>query len=394
MRTAKRSRLPGCGVICVLAGLALSACGSGGGASPQGISSAPAAKVTPPARSGAAGVRGGGGGAASLVSPVGFAVDSAGKVYVADYGHDEICEITPAGVVTTLAGSGVQGDADGTGSAASFSYPESVALDSAGNVYVADYGNNQIRKITPAGMVTTLAGSGVKGDTDGTGSAASFNGPEGVAVDSAGNVYVADDGNNEIRKVTPAGLVTTLAGLGAQGDADGIGSAALFDGPEGVAVDSAGNVYVADYGNNEIRKITAAGVVTTLAGSGAQGDADGTGKAASFNGPEGVAVDSAGNVYVADYGNNEIRKITPAGVVTTLAGSGAQGDADGTGRAASFDGPEGVAVDSAGNVYVGDEFNDRIREVSPAGVVTTLAGAGAQGDADARRVPSRAAAAT
>ncbi|HTW74975.1 MAG TPA: hypothetical protein VMD56_08680 [Steroidobacteraceae bacterium] len=271
---------------------------------------------------------------------MGFAVDSAGKVYVADYGHDEICEITPAGVVTTLAGSGVQGDADGTGSAASFSYPESVALDSAGNVYVADYGNNQIRKITPAGMVTTLAGSGVKGDTDGTGSAASFNGPEGVAVDSAGNVYVADDGNNEIRKVTPAGLVTTLAGLGAQGDADG------------------------------------------------------TGKAASFNGPEGVAVDSAGNVYVADYGNNEIRKITPAGVVTTLAGSGAQGDADGTGRAASFDGPEGVAVDSAGNVYVGDEFNDRIREVSPAGVVTTLAGAGAQGDADARRVPSRAAAAT
>jgi len=301
-------------------------------------------------------------------------VDTLGNVYVADYGNDQVRRITPTGVVTTVAGSRKAGDADGTGTTASFHFPEGVALDSAGNVYVADYGNNQIRKITPAGVVTTLAGSGEQGDADGAGKAASFNAPESVTVDSAGNVYVADYGNNGIRKITQAGVVTTLAGLGAPGDTDGAGRAASFNGPEGVAADSAGNVYVADYGNNEVRRITPAGVVTTIAGSGKEGNADGTGKAASFNGPEGVAVDSAGNVYVADYGNNEIRKITPAGVVTTLAGSGAEGNADGTGRAASFDNPEGVAVDSAGNVYVGDEFNNAIRKITPAGVVTTLAG--------------------
>jgi sugar lactone lactonase YvrE len=331
---------------------------------------------------------------ASFVAPVGLAVDSAGNVYVADYGNDEIRKITATGVVTTLAGSGGQGNADGTGSAASFYYPESVAVDSAGNVYVADYGNDEIRKITPADLVTTLAGSGEKGDTDGSAAAATFNGPEGVAVDTGGNVYVADFGNDAIRKVTPAGVVTTLAGLGTPGNADGTGSAASFNGPEGVAVDSAGNVYVADYGNNEIRKISSAGVVTTLAGSGAQGKADGTGSAASFNGPEGVAVDSAGNVYVADSGNNEIRKISSAGVVTTLAGSGAQGNADGIGRGASFDGPEGVAVDSAGNVYVGDEFNNEIRKITPAGVVAPLAESGGPNDAVGQRVQSRSAAAT
>jgi sugar lactone lactonase YvrE len=301
-------------------------------------------------------------------------VDSAGNVYVADYGNDKIRKITPAGVVTTLAGSGAQGDADGMGGAASFNYPEGIAVDSAGNLYVGDYGNNEIRKITSAGAVTTLAGSGAHGNTDGTGRAASFNSPESVAVDAGGNVYVADYGNNEIRKITPAGVVTTLAGSGAQGNSDGTGSAASFDGPEGVTVDSAGNVYVADNGNNEIRKITPAGVVTTFAGSGMQGNADGAGRAASFNGPESVAVDAGGNVYVADYGNNEIRKVTPAGVVTTLAGSGAQGNVDGAGRAASFNGPEGAAVDSSGNLYLSDEFNDTIRKITPTGVVTTFAG--------------------
>jgi sugar lactone lactonase YvrE len=257
---------------CALAALTLSACG--GGASSPSTGSTSAATATTPPTSGAPGTPGGTGSAASFVSPVGFAVDSAGEVYVADYGNDEIRKITPAGAVTTLAGSGAQGNADGTGSAASFNYPESVALDSTGNVYVADYGNNEIRKITPAGVVTTLAGSGEKGDADGTGSAASFNGPEGVAVDSAGNVYVADYGNNQIRKITPAGAVTTLAGSGAQGNADGTGSAASFNGPEGVAVDSAGNVYVGDEFNNEIRKITSAGVVTTLTGSHTRGNAD------------------------------------------------------------------------------------------------------------------------
>jgi hypothetical protein len=318
--------------------------------------------------------------------PRGVAVDSAGNVYVADQGTCTIGKVTAGGVVMTLAGAGGWGSADGTGSAARFDWPTGVAVDSAGNVYVADRDNDTIRKVTPGMVVTTLAGqAGSSGSADGTGSAARFNWPEGVAVDSAGNVYVADMNNDTIRKVTPGGVVTTLAGQGIRGSADGTGSAAQFDLPEGVAVDSAGNVCVADTGNNTIRKVTPGGVVTTLAGlAGSQGSADGMGSAARFNEPEGVAVDSAGNVYVADFWNQTIRKVTPDGVVTTLAGlAGSPGASDGMGSAAQFHGPSGVAVDSAGNVYVGDFYNDTIRKVTPEGVVTTLAGlAASSGGAD------------
>ena len=318
------------------------------------------------AGSGQSGSRDGTGRAASFENPCGVAVDSAGNVYVADTDNNEIRKITPAGEVSTLAGSGQSGSRDGTGRAASFENPCGVAVDSAGNVYVADTDNNEIRKITPAGVVTTLAGSGQYGSSDGSGSAASFENPFGVAVDSAGNLYVADTYNHEIRKITPAGVVTTLAGSGQYGSSDGSGSAASFEIPFGVAVDSAGNVYVGDTGNNEIRKITSTGAVSTLAGSANQaGSSDGDGSAASFNLPTGVAVDSAGNVYVADWGNNDIRKITPAGVVSTQAGSGLIGSSDGSGSAASFRNPFGVAVDSAGNVYVADTNNSEIREITP-----------------------------
>ena len=211
--------------------------------------------------------------------------------------------------VTTLAGSGSEGSVDGTGIAASFKYPKGVAVDSIGNVYAADQGNHKIRKITSIGVVSTLAGSGAGGSVDGTGIAASFYYPKGVAVDSIGNVYVAD-GGNKIRKITPSGVVSTLAGSGSEGSVDGTGIAARFSYPQGVAVDSIGNVYVACNGNHKIRKITPSGVVTTLAGSGSLGSVDGTGIAASFIYPMCVAVDSIGNVYVAD-GGNKIRKITP-----------------------------------------------------------------------------------
>jgi sugar lactone lactonase YvrE len=229
-------------------------------------------------------------------------------VYIADSSNNKIRKITPAGVVTTLAGSGVSGSADGAGTAASFNYPSGVAVDSTGNIYVADSNNNKIRKITPAGVVTTLAGSGVSDSEDGTGTTASFAYPRGVAVDKSGNLYVADSSNNKVRKITPAGAVTTLAGSGRKGSRDG--TAANFNYPNGVAVDSIGNVYVVDSGNHKIRKVTTAGVVTTLAGSGVEGSEDGTGTAASFYWPTGVAVDSSGNVYVADSNNNLIRKIT------------------------------------------------------------------------------------
>ena len=205
---------------------------------------------------------------------------------------------------------------------AGFNIPTGVAVDSAGNVYVADQGNHTIRKITPAGVVSTLAGlAGSAGSTDGTGSAARFFQPLGVAVDAAGNVYVADTNNQTIRKITPAGVVSTLAGLAnSQGSTDGTGSAARFFAPTSVAVDAVGDVYVADDSNHTIRKITPAGVVSTLAGlAGSAGFADGTGSAARFNNPSGVTVDAAGNAYVADSDNSAIRKITPAGVVTTFA---------------------------------------------------------------------------
>ena len=317
------------------------------------------------------------GSAARFDLPADVAVDSAGNIYVADTDNCDIRKISPSGVVTTLAGSpGQYGSNDGTGSAARFGHPDGVAVDSAGNVYVTDVENNDVRKITPSGVVTTLAG-GHWGSNDGTGSAARFNGPAGVAVDSAGNVYVADQWNDEIRKITSTGVVTTLAGSPVHlGSIDGTGSAASFICPSGVAVDSAGNVYVADQFNQEIRKITPTGVVSTLAGSPGQGGfSDGTGSAASFSDPASVAVDSQGNVYVADAISQEIRKITPAGVVTTLAGSPMQqGSSDGTGGAASFFSPEGVAVDSAGNVYVADTDNCEIRKTTPSGAVTTLAG--------------------
>jgi sugar lactone lactonase YvrE len=276
------------------------------------------------------------------------------------------------------------GSADGAGRAASFQTPTGVATDSAGNLYVADFNNGTIRKITPGGIVTTLAGPAeVMGSANGTGAAAGFRGPYSVATDIAGNVYVADSGNNTIRKITPTGVATTLAGTaGMAGSADGTGAAARFANPSGVATDIAGNVYVADSGNNTIRKITSNGEVTTLAGTpGVKGSADGTGAAARFDSLYGIATDSMGNVYAADYSNGvdladlyggTIRKITPAGVVTTFAGTaGVKGSADGTGAAARFYGPAGIATDSANNVYVTEQVNNTIRKITPAAVGTS-----------------------
>ena len=327
------------------------------------------------------------GSAARFNAPQGVTVDSTGNVYVADTDNNTIRKITSAGVVSTLAGSpGLSGSTDGSGSAARFYYPQDVAVDSSGNVYVADTFNQTIRKIAAAGVVATLAGSpGLGGSADGTGIAARFIFPAGVAVDSSGNVYVADTNNCTIRTITSAGVVTTLAGShGSIGSADGPGGAARFYYPYGVAVDLSGNVYVADTDNSTIRKVTTASVVTTLAGSPDSGSNDGTGSAARFYYPFNVAVDSSGNIYVADSDNCTIRKITSAGVVTTLAGSaGLTGSADGTGSAARFNRPEGVAVDLSGNVYVADSLNSTVRKITPAGVVTTLAGsAGLTGSAD------------
>lgn len=267
---------------------------------------------------------------------------------------------------------------DGSASAARFSIMTSVAVNAAGTVYVADTDNHVIRKITAAGEVSTLAGlAGTAGSADGAGAAARFNKPMDLAVDAAGTLYVADTDNHTIRKVTAAGVVTTLAGAaGTAGSTDGPGATARFAYPAGIAVVSAnlggGTVYVAD-GRHTIRRITAAGEVSTLAGlASTKGSDDGVLTEARFNRPTGVAVDAAGIVYVADQGNNLIRRVSPIGEVTTLAGrGGAASSGDGLGTAAGFKSPGHLAVDAAGTLYVSDGIGD-LRIVAPDGAVTTL----------------------
>lgn len=282
--------------------------------------------------------------------------------------------------VSTVAGSTTGGGyVDDQGVSARFSYPVGVAVDSAGTVYVGDQTNHVIRRISRDNRATTLAGLGMKaGAADGHGTSARFNNPFGVAVDGGGNVYVADSWNHAIRKITPSGVVSTLAGsLGVAGTADGTGGAARFTYPAGVAVDSSGNVYVADTNNHTIRKITPAGVVTTVAGSARfAGTSDGTGSQARFQYPFGVDVDADGTLYVADTWNHTIRKITPGGVVTTIAGSGGnEGQSDGTGSTARFELPWAVDLDGSGDLLVADTGNQLIRRIAlSTGVVTSIAG--------------------
>ncbi len=326
---------------------------------------------------------------AQFYHPQSVAVDANSNLFVADFGNNTIRKMTPDGTVTTFAGQAGNGrSGDGTGSGAYFNGPAGVAADLAGNVYVADSVNNTIRKITTNAVVTTLAGSSIaSGSTDGTGTNAHFLQPLGVAVDASNNVYVADYGNHVIRKISSAGAVTTLAGTaGNYGSADGTGAAAQFYQPEGVAVDSSYNVYVADTGNGTIRKITSGGVVTTLAGSaGNYGSANGSGANAQFYQPRAVAVDAFGNVYVADFLNNAIRSVSSGGVVTTLAGTvGTAGYVDGVNSSAQFRGPQGLAVKAnSSGVYVADFFNNAIRLVStagPSGATATVAGSASKGN--------------
>ncbi|HET7763544.1 MAG TPA: hypothetical protein VFK92_00455 [Burkholderiales bacterium] len=309
--------------------------------------------------------------------PMGVTVDGAGNVYVADASNSVIRKITPQGVVSVYAGTEyAPGSADGTGSAAQFQGNfAKIAADNLGNLYVADNGNNTVRKITPSGVVSTFAGTaGTTGGADGTGAAAQFKYPSAVATDAAGNVYVADAGNYSIRKITPAGVVSTLAG-GTRGSADGTGTAAQFGSLGGVATDSAGNVYVADDWFCTVRKITPTGVVSTFAGTaGNCVSKDGVGTAAGFAHPEDVATDSAGNVYVAD---GSIRVITPAGVVSTLAGSmnsSSTGVVDGPVATATFGSTVALTVDGVGNVYVADWWDSTVRKISTTGIVSTVAG--------------------
>jgi sugar lactone lactonase YvrE len=337
------------------------------------LSPANAADSTVVAGSDSAGLVNGTGKAVRFNHPFGLAIDASGNLYIADEGNSVIRKMDTTGLVSNFAGvGGVKGSANGLGSLATFNKPFGVATDASGNLYVADAGNNQIRMIGTAGMVNTFAGTGIAGASN-VADSVSFNSPLGIAVDNVGNIYVADYENNLVRKITQAGMVSTLAGSGAKGANDGLDTAATFNLPEALAVDAADNIYVADNGNNLIRKVTPTGQVTTFAGSGQPGRNDGTGTGASFNSPFGIAIDADGNLYVADSGNNLIRKITPGGAVTTIAGSGSKGANDGTSSTASFNTPAGIAIDSSGNIYVADENNNLVRKIAPAGGVTTIA---------------------
>jgi sugar lactone lactonase YvrE len=322
--------------------------------------------VTTLAGSGMKGYLDGPGAKARFSGPYGVAVAADGTLYVADAMNQCIRKVTPEGEVSTLAGGGPfrSGSADGEGAAAQFLYPTGVAVDAAGTVYATDSHNHRVVRITPEGVVSTLAGSGVAGFTDGRGTAAQFDMPKFVAVGADGSVYVTDMHNHAVRKISPDGDVTTLAGGSAKGYADGPGETAQFDLPMGIAVDGAGTVYVGDYNNNVIRKISADGVVSTLAG-GKDGWLDATGVAAEFDKPADVAVDAAGNVYVAGNGNHRVRRVSPGGVVSTVAGS-TYGDVDGEGAAAKFSTLWGIAVDAQGAVYLADAFNNRIRKIAAA----------------------------
>ncbi|SHN10595.1 gliding motility-associated C-terminal domain-containing protein [Mucilaginibacter sp. OK098] len=422
------------------------------------------------AGSGAAGIQNGPALSAKFNSPDGVAVDGLGNVYVADTKNSLIRKITPVGVVSIVVGTGSPGMADGASGSASFNYPTSVIVDAQQNLYIADYKNNKIRKIAPDGIVSTIAGNNTPGSINGIGTAASFNYPLGLTINSAGEVYITDEVNYLIRKLlltgytidkplppglifdpetgkisgtptelspatdytvtaynadgtsstivnievkdssvpqnpgvqppkityhtpntytintaistlspnqlggaVPAGVygdVTTFAGLGSPGTNTG------FNGPAGVVTDNAGNLYVSDANLNLIRKVTPDGTVTTLAGggNGVPGNADGIGTLARFNNPGQLAIDAAGNIYVADSGNNLIRKITPDATVTTYAGTGQQGSDNGPRNQASFYQPTGIVIDASGNIFVSDLSASLIRKITPAGTVSVFAG--------------------
>jgi sugar lactone lactonase YvrE len=325
-----------------------------------------------------------GGTADQLNAPAGVAVDGAGNVYVADTGNNRVRRLI-GGTLTTIAGTGVAGFAGdgGAATAAMLWQPRGVAVDGAGNVYIADRWNRRIRLVAGNGVISTVAGVGTMGFTGDGGSAvaAQLGDPAGVGVDAAGTIYIADQANQRIRRVA-GGVISTLAGNGTPaygGDGGAAAGAALYQ-PLGVCAGPAGSVYVADTSNFRVRLVSAGGVITTVAGTGTAGfSGDGAmATSAQLYGPAGAAVDSGGNLYIADAENHRIRRVSPAGTVTTVAGSGGilfSGDG-GPATAATLYRPSSVAVDAAGNLYIADTFNDRIRRVTPGGVISTVAGGG------------------
>jgi uncharacterized protein (TIGR03437 family) len=316
----------------------------------------------------------------------GVAVDASGNLFIADGYNNRVRKVSTSGIITTVAGNGTQGFSGdgGAATAASLGFPVAVAVDAAGNLFIADLYNNRVRKVSTNGVITTVAGNGTKNVQSGLGSysgdngpatAAGLNYPYGVAVDASGNLFIADLYNNRVRKVSTSGVITTIAGNGQAGFAGdgGPAASAQLDEPFGIAVDAAGNLFITDYGNDRVRRISASGTITTVAGNATPGYTNdgGLATAAQLNYPKGIAIDSSGNLFIADFSNSVVRKISASGTITTVAGNGSFGYTGDGGPATSaeLDFPPGVAVDASGNLFIADT-RSVIRKVSVSGATT------------------------
>ena len=358
-----------------------------------GLAVAPAAVAAPGdintvAGTGSEGFSGDGGPASSaeLSYPYGVALDASGNLYFADLGNNRVRKVNGTGTITTVAGAGSYGFSGdgGPATSAELAQPTGVAVDSSGDLYIADNSNNRVRKVDSSGTITTVVGGGISGLGDGgPATAAQLNQPVGVAVDGSGNLYIADAGNSRVRKVDGSGTITTVAGTGGFGFSGdgGPATAAQLNSPYGVALDGSGNLYIGDTGNQRVRRVNGSGTISTVAGTGTQGFSGdgGPATAAQLRDPVGVALDGSGNLYIADSANSRVRKVDGTGTISTVAGTGGFGFSGdgGPATAAQLNSTYGVALDSSGNLNIGDANNNRVRKVEGPDTVpptTTISG--------------------
>jgi sugar lactone lactonase YvrE len=325
-------------------------------------------------------------GAQAIADATSVAPDGAGGFYVTSLSQHQVYKVAADGTLKLVVGNrnrGFSGDG-GPATSAQLNNPHGAAIDSAGNLYIADSGNQRIRKVSSSGIISTVAGNGTSGfgGDGGLATSALLNSPHGVAIDSAGNFFIADSGNQRIRKVSSSGIISTVAGNGTPGFGGdgGLATSAQLAGPYGVAIDSTGNLFVTDPYSGRIRKVAFFGIISTVAGNGNRGFSGDGGPATSaqLNNPHGVAIDSTGNLFIADTSNSRIRKVAASGIISTVAGNGISGFSGDGGQATSalLYYPYGVAIDSAGNLFIADTSNSRIRKVASSGIISTVAGNG------------------